>query len=152
MSLRAAIKDFLFGVKVYEGIRSDEPVEIHADYFGRNEAFQVEWGDIVNIYHWMNEPTKENIEKLKFKYKIIDDGYGIKFKIFAKKCTDFGEVEDGRYYEFQLNQVKSFYNQVLEEKIRKEQNELDKKVRKDKELIRNKPEELVKSIEKILKK
>lgn len=152
MSIKSRIKDFLNGVQVYEGIRSDEQVEIHANYCDRNEYFKVEWGDIYNIYHLMNDPTQKNIENLKIRYKILDDGYGIKFTVFAKMCNNFGEAENGRYYEFRLNQVNDFYEHVLEVKKRKEGFEQDEKKRKEEELIRNQPEILAKAIEKIVKK
>lgn len=152
MSIKSRIKDFLNGVQIYEGIRSDEQVRIHAKYCDRKEYFEVEWGDIYNIYHLMNDPTQKNIESLKFRYKIIDDGRRINFTIFAKMFSDFGEPKNGEYYEFQLDQVTDFYGYVLEEKKRKEEYEIEKRKRKEEELIRNRPEKLAKSIEKIIKK
>ncbi|MDM5212643.1 hypothetical protein QUF94_14540 [Peribacillus sp. NJ4] len=151
MSIKSRIKDFLNGVQIYEGVRSDELLEVEADHYDSKSTFEVVWGEIYSIYYWMNNPTKENIKKLQNDFEMIDNGHSVRVKIQAQLITASYQ-KHGHYYTFALEEIKDFYNQIHEKRKRKEEDEIDRKKRKEEELIRNQPEKLAKSIEKILKK
>lgn len=146
---------FIFKIDEYEsrlleGIKANERVEVYCSYYDNPSHHNIIWEDIFNVYHLAKEGSEESIMKLQKEYRMEDKGYSIYVSLRAP--ITYGTYNDDLYYSFNLDTVKSYYNEVLtkrDEQIKREK----EKIEREMELVRkNETKNLKEAVNKIMNK
>lgn len=140
--------------KYLDEIKASEVVKVKTDHYDDYYTHEVVWEDIYNVYHLAKESSKESIEKLKNKYDMRYKSHSVRVKLRTPNRDGiFSNYDDSPYYtSFSMDEVKKFYVSVLKDKEHEKEvkNRMDQ-VSKEEER-KNTTDELIKEINKTMKK